>query len=136
MLHPMRVDPFKQPGLLATSGLRLCVGLLVVAALSMCSDGGLNYQATLTVLNRTTAEVIVVSGNDYKFSVPACDEVTREKFPVNQWLVTSPGRDTFGSGGGVSASHSYLVVTSFVTQQNQRPDPLPPCVGLLQDAPQ
>jgi hypothetical protein len=133
----MPSDPFRQSGLGRASGLRLSIALLVVAAMPMCEfgqPGQASFKATLTVLNRTTAEVIVVSGNDYEFSIPACDEVTREDFPINQWRVTSPGRDTFASGGGDYGPHSYLVVTSFVTQQDQRPDPLPPCEGLLQPA--
>jgi hypothetical protein len=121
------------------SGLRLAV--LAVAAVSMFGGcdlgmpGQVNYQGTLTVLNRTTAELTVTSGPQIRFTVPACDEITREDFPINWWHVTSPGRDTFQSGGGDYGPHSYLVVTSFVKQQDQRPDPLPACEGLLQPAP-
>jgi hypothetical protein len=132
----MPADPFARSGLRRGSGLRFCVALVVVAAMGSCElgqPGQVSYQATLTVLNRTTAEVTVASGQT-QFSVPACDEVTHENFPVNWWTVTSPGRDTFHSGGGDKASHSYLVVTSVVAQQDQRPDPLPSCEGLLQPA--
>ena len=111
--------------------------LVVVAVIGGCDvglPGQVSYLATVTVLNRTTAEVTVESGTEFHFTVPACEEATQERFPINWWTVTSPGRDTFHSGGGDSGSHSYLVVTSFVVQTDQRPDPLPVCDGLLQPA--
>jgi hypothetical protein len=117
----------------------LIVSIVAAFALLSCrwvevgQPGQASYRATITVLNRTTAEVIVWSGEggQVRFSVPACDEVTREDFPINFWNLTSPGQDSYHSGGGVKEEHSFLIVTSFVTQQDERPDPLPPCEGLL-----
>jgi hypothetical protein len=137
----MPSDRFEVAGLKRASGLRPPVALLLVAAiltLAACEvevgpPGQVGYRGTLTVLNRTTAE-LTVEGEETRFSVPACDEVTRENFPVNWWNVTSTGRDTFHSGGGISAAHSFVLVTSVVTQQDERPEPLPWCEGLLQPA--
>lgn len=119
--------------------IRLFAILALLAAVpATCSDkldqpGQVNFPGTLTVLNRTTAELTVASGQR-QFSVPACSEATEDEFPLNWWTVTSPGRDTFHSGGGDYGPHSYLIVTSVVLQQDERPDPLPPCQGLLQPA--
>jgi hypothetical protein len=140
-LQPMPADRFEQSSLKRASGLRLSVALLLVAAIPTIAGcevevglpGQVGFRGTLTVLNRTTAEV-TVEGEETRFGVPACDEVTRENFPVNWWTVTSSGRDTFHPGGGNSAAHSYVLVTSVVTQQDERPDPLPSCEGLLQPA--
>lgn len=93
--------------------------------------GQVDYRGVLTVINRTEAQVTVTSAAR-SFTVPACAEKTEEDFPLNWWSLTSRGRDTFHSGGGDEGPHSYLVVTSFVSQQDHRPDPLPPCQGLLQ----
>ncbi len=114
----------------------LVIGAVSFGGCDFGMPGQASYQATLTVINRTTAELTVSPryGSQIQFTVPSCDEITREDFPINGWQVTSPGRDTFGSGGGDYGPHAYLVVTSFVTQQDQRPDPLPPCEGLLQPA--
>lgn len=111
--------------------LGLCVAIMA-AACDVGLPGQISYKATLTVFNRTTAEVIVESGTEFRIIVPACGEVTEDGFPVNWWTLTSPGRDTFTGGGGTSATHSYLLVTSFPIQQDDRPDPLPKCEGLLQ----
>lgn len=119
--------------------IRLLAAIAVLAAVPVTCSGELdqpgqvNYRGTLTVINRTLAEVTVASGQR-QFSVPACSEATEDGFPLNWWTVTSPGRDTFHSGGGDSGPHSYLLVTSVVLQQDARPDPLPPCQGLLQPA--
>jgi hypothetical protein len=131
----MAFDRFGTVGARRAYAFCVSVPLVMVAAVGACDfgmPGQVSYRAALTVINRTTAEIIVESGGEVRFSVPACDEVTRENFPVNWWTVTSPGRDMFHSGGGISAAHSFLVVTSSVSQQEQRPDPLPPCEGLLQ----
>jgi len=85
------------------------------------------------VLNRTQAEVTVTS-QARSFFVPACGEITVEGFPINWWHLTSPGRDSLHSSGGHPESHSYVVVMGPVRQDAVRPDPLPPCEGLLQPA--
>jgi hypothetical protein len=97
-----------------------------------------NYRATMTVLNRAMAVVTISSGEGghVEYDVPACGEATFDDFPVNWWELTSPGRDTFLGPGGVSVSHTYLVVTTATSSSDVRPDPLPPCQGLLQPAPQ
>lgn len=117
----------------------IAVVLALIPALSGCNvglPGQPNYRATITVFNRTEAVLIVETGEGghVKFDVPACGEVTHEDFPINWWQVTSPGRDTFHSGGGQSGPHAFVIVTSFVTQQDVRPDTLPACEGLLQPA--
>jgi hypothetical protein len=124
-------------------GPRLGVGVAtgLVLWLSGCNvglPGQPGYRGTITVLNRTTAVVTVSSGEggQIEIVVPACGEMTHEDFPINWWQVTSPGRDTFHSGGGDSGSDTYLIVTSVVDQQDVRPDPLPACEGLLQPAQQ
>ena len=93
-------------------------------------------RGTMTVLNRTTAPVTISSGEggQIEMTVAACDGGTRDDFPINFCELTSPGRDTFHSGGGVSVPRSILVVTDVVTFHDVRPDPLPPCEGLLQPA--
>jgi hypothetical protein len=101
----------------------------------MEAPGQVNYRGTLTVINRTEAEVTVTSQREV-ISVAACSEATDDDFPLNWWDLTSAGRDTFRSGGGVHAQHSYLVVTSSVAQGEIRPDALPECRGLLQPAQQ
>ena len=97
----------------------------------MRGPGQVDYHATLTVLNRTEADVTVTS-QQRSFTVPACSEATEQDFPINWWDLTSPGQDTFHSGGGESVEHLYLVVTSTVESFPQRPDLLPDCEGLLQ----
>jgi hypothetical protein len=120
----------------------LMAGLLVGGCGLGGSDGSMpgqpGYRATMTILNRTEAPVTVSSGEGgpIEVAVPPCGEVTQPDFPVNFWQVTSPGRDTFHSGGGVSSALSFAVVTETVTQQERRPNPLPPCKGLLQPAQQ
>lgn len=111
---------------------------VIISGCNLGLPGQADYRGTITVINRTTADVTISSGEGGQLAivVPACDEVTREDFPINWWLVTSPGRDTFHSGGGVSGSNSFVIVTSVVDQQNVRPDPLPACEGLLQPAQQ
>ena len=95
--------------------------------------GQVDFHGTLTVINRTIADVTVTSGPSV-FTVPACGESTEPDFPLNWWELTSPGRDTFHSGGGVDGPTSFLLVTDVVDQSGQRPDPLPACEGLLQPA--
>ncbi len=95
--------------------------------------GQVEFLGTLTVINRTVAEVTVTSGPRV-FNVPACDEVTESDFPLNWWDLTSSGRDTFHSGGGDYGPTSYLLVTDVVEQRVARPNPLPACEGLLQPA--
>ena len=111
---------------------------LLIAGCNIGLAGQPNYRATVTIINRTTADVTVSSGEggQLEIVVPACGELTDEDFPVNWYDVTSPGRDTFHSGGGISAAHSFVLVTSVVAQQETRPDPLPACEGLLQPAQQ
>jgi hypothetical protein len=117
--------------------LRLVLALVVAAVPNTCGldsmtgPGQVDYHATLTVLNRTEANVTVTS-QQRSFSVPACSEATEQDFPINWWNLTSPGRDTFHSGGGESAEHLYLVITSTVESLPQRPESLPDCEGLLQ----
>ncbi len=90
-----------------------------------------NYRATITVFNRTEAAVTVQS-QARAILVPPCTEITAQDVLVNAWSLSSPGRDSFHSGGGHSERHSYLIVTATVSQLEARPDPLPPCEGLLQ----
>jgi hypothetical protein len=97
----------------------------------MEAPGQVNFRGSLTVINRTEAEVTVTSERE-TIQVPPCGEATDDDFPLNWWNLTSPGRDTFHSGGGVHDQHSNLVVTSLVEQRPTRPDPLPECKGLLQ----
>ncbi len=126
------------------SGVRLrptpsiLAAVLIFSGCNVGLPGQPGYRGTITIINRTTADVTVSSGEggQLEIIVPACGEATHEDFPINWWQVTSPGRDTFHSGGGDSGSHSYLVVTSVVDQQDVRPDPLPACEGLLQPAQQ
>jgi hypothetical protein len=105
--------------------------LPVTCAGSGTAPGEVNYRAPLTVLNRTTAEVIVYS-QAVTINVPACQEIDVPNFLINSWQVTSPGRDMIRSAGGHSEEHSYLIVTGVVRQVAARPDPLPDCNGLLQ----
>ena len=117
--------------------LRLVLALVVAAVPNTCGldpmtgPGQVDYHATLTVLNRTEANVTVTS-QQRSFTVPACSETTEQDFPINWWDLTSPGRDTFHSGGGEHADHLYLVVTSVVEPFPERPASLPDCRGLLQ----
>jgi hypothetical protein len=117
--------------------IRLVLALVIAAVPNTCGldpmtgPGQVDYHATLTVLNRTEADVTVTS-QQRGFSVPACSEATEQDFPINWWNLTSPGRDTFHSGGGESAEHLYLVVTSTVQSLPERPESLPDCRGLLQ----
>ena len=127
-------------GLAAVPSL-LLAAIVIAAVPAGCvgdQSGGTSYRGTVTILNRTTAPVTVASaeGGPIEVTVPACDEVTRAGFPVNWWTATSPGRDTFHSGGGFSVPQSFIVVTDVVTQQKTRPNPVPPCQGLLQPAQQ
>jgi len=115
--------------------------LIIAAAIASGCAIGLpgqpNYRATMTVLNRTTALVMISSGEGghVEYEIPACGEATFDEFPVNWWELTSPGRDTLLGRGGVSAAHTFLVVTTVASSSDVRPDPLPPCEGLLQPAP-
>lgn len=117
--------------------IRLLLALALAAVPNTCGldpmtgPGQVDYHATLTVLNRTEADVIVTS-QQRSFTVPACSEATELDFPINWWDLTSPGRDTFHSGGGEHADHLYLVVTSVVEPSSERPASLPDCRGLLQ----
>jgi hypothetical protein len=117
--------------------LRLVLAFALAAVPNTCGlapmtgPGQVDYHATLTVLNRTEADVIVTS-QQRSFTVPACSEATEQDFPINWWDLTSPGRDTFHSGGGEHADHLYLVVTSVVEPFPERPASLPNCGGLLQ----
>ena len=112
--------------------------LLLLGGCNVGLAGQPNFRAAVTIINRTTADITVSSGEggQLEIVVPACGELTNEDFPVNWYEVTSPGRDTFHSGGGISAQHSFVLVTSVVAQQETRPDPLPACEGLLQPAQQ
>jgi hypothetical protein len=108
--------------------------LVMATAFGSCGNDGpgqVDFHGTLTVLNRTTAEVTLTSG-DREVQVPACDEATVSDFTINWWTLTSPERDTFHSGGGDYGPASFLVVTDVVSQVDSRPDPLPDCEGLLQ----
>lgn len=113
--------------------------ILLLFSVAGCGSGGgpgsPHYLATLTVYNRTIAEVQVSSGEGGQraFTVPACGEVTQPNFPVNWWWLGSEGRNTFHSGGGINAAQSFIVVTSTPTQSETRPVTLPACTGLLQE---
>ena len=117
--------------------LRLVLALVLAAVPNTCGldqmtgPGQVDYHATLTVLNRTEANVTVTS-QQRTFTVPACSEATEQNYPINWWDLTSPGRDTFHSGGGESVEHLYLVVTATVQPLPKRPESLPDCRGLLQ----
>jgi hypothetical protein len=119
--------------------LRLVLVALVAAVPNTCvldrmdAPGQVNFRGTLTVINRTEAEVTVTSQREV-INVPACSEATDDDFPMNWWDLTSPGRDMFHSGGGEHAAHSYLLVTSAVERLQARPNVLPACRGLLQPA--
>ena len=107
---------------------------MTIACLAACGTDGpgqVDLHATLTIINRTTAQVTVSSG-PRDVHVQACHEETVTDFPINRWSLTSPGRDTFHSGGGDDGPASFLVVTDVVSQVEARPDPLPACRGLLQ----
>lgn len=110
----------------------------LVATLTSCTSvgqpGGVGYMATITVINRTTAEIRVWSGQggQHSFTVPACGEVTRDAFPVNWWWLGADGRNSFHSGGGISSGQSFVLVTNTPAQTSERPTTLPPCAGLLQ----
>lgn len=106
----------------------------MATALGSCGSDGPgqpDFHGTLTVLNRTTAQVTLTSGGR-EVRVQACDEATVTDFPINWWSLTSPGRDSFHSGGGDYGPASFLVVTDVVSQVDSRPAPLPDCQGLLQ----
>ena len=112
--------------------------LAVLALISSAScvttmSGQVGYRATITVLNRTTEDVVVWSGEGghVEISVPPCDEATRSDFPINFWWLSAAGGQPFHSGGGVSDSHSYIVVTQSIAQVDVRPVPLTPCEGVL-----
>jgi hypothetical protein len=117
--------------------LRLVLVLVVAAVPNTCGldqmtgPGQVDFHGTLTVLNRTEANVTVTS-QQRSFAVSACSEATEQDFPINWWDLTSPGRDTFHSGGGEKSDHLYLVVTATVESLPQRPASLPACQGLLQ----
>ena len=117
--------------------LRLVLALVIAAVPNTCGldpmtgPGQVDYHGTLTVMNRTEANVTVTS-QQRSFSVPACSEGTEQDFPINWWDLTSPGRDTFHSGGGESVEHLCLVVTATVEPFPERPESLPDCRGLLQ----
>lgn len=98
------------------------------------SPGTPGYMATMTVFNRTVAEVRVWTGEggQRSFTVPPCGEATAAAFPVNFWWLSSDGRDTFHSGGGIEVPQSFVVVTDTPSQVETRPPSLPPCAGLLQ----
>jgi hypothetical protein len=107
---------------------------LAIACLAACGNDGpgqVDDHGTLTVINRTTAQVTLASGSR-EIRVQACQEDTVSDFTINWWTLTSPGRDTFHSGGGAYGPASFLVVTDVVSQVDARPDPLPDCEGLLQ----
>jgi hypothetical protein len=116
--------------------LRLFLAATFLAAVPATCGNGFEgpgqgaYRATLTVLNRTEAELIVTSA-PLTFSVPPCDEVTVDDVEINSWRVSSPGRDSIRAAGGHAEAHSYLIVTGTVRQDDTRPDPLPKCEGLL-----
>lgn len=112
----------------------LAATVILTLGIGACLSS-VDHRGELTVINRTTAKVIVTSG-DLELEVQACDEATASDFPLNWWQVTSPGTDTFHSGGGAQGAQSYLLVTSGVpSQTDQRPEQLPPCEGLLQPGP-
>ena len=119
--------------------LRFILVMVIAAVPNTCGldrmdgPGQVNYRGTPTVINRTEAEVTITSERRI-VTVPACAEATEEDFPLNWWQLTSPGRDTFSSGGGEHAAHSYLLVTSAIERLQSRPDVLPACRGLLQPA--
>lgn len=117
----------------------LLITSLVAAVPRTCGStadapGQPEYRATITILNRTEALVVVTAGA-LVIDVPPCEEATREDFPVNFWQVTSPGSDTFRGGGGIAETHSYILVADVVGQFAKRPDPLPECRGRLPAAP-
>ena len=115
--------------LLAASAL-----LVMAVALGSCGNDGpgqVDFHGRLTILNRTVAEVTLLSGQR-EVTIPACEEATATDFPLNWWELTSPGRDHVHSGGGDYGPASFLIVTDVVTQVDARPDPLPACEGLLQ----
>src|SRR3954451_12300396 len=89
--------------------------------------GQANYRGTLTVINRTQAEVTLIS-QAVTLTVPPCAEASADGALINWWNVTSPGRDMIRSGGGVYEKHSYLIVTNVVRQVASRPADLPACV--------
>jgi hypothetical protein len=116
--------------------IRLLVATTFVAALPLtCGNndgpGQVNYRGTLTVINRTQADVTLMSG-PLTLTVPSCAEGDANGALINWWNVTSPGRDMIRSGGGVYEHHSYLIVTNVVRQVPSRPVDLPACIGLLQ----
>jgi hypothetical protein len=117
--------------------IQLILTFLMIAAVPLtCGDqfdgpGQANYRGTLTVINRTEAEVTLIS-QAITITVPPCAEATADGALINWWNVTSPGRDMFRSAGGHYEGHSYLIVTNVVRQVDARPPDLPACVGLLQ----
>lgn len=120
-------------------GIKLLLGMILAAAASCDPGGGSGpgapgYMATMTVFNRTTAEVRVWTGQggQRSFTVPACGEATAANFPVNFWWLGSEGRNAFHSGGGIDAPQSFVVVTDTPSQTEALPSTLPPCAGLLQ----
>jgi hypothetical protein len=116
--------------------IRLLVAATLIAGLPLtCGNndgpGQSGFRGTLTVINRTEAEVTLMSG-PHTLTVPACGEGDAAGALINWWNVTSPGRDMIHSGGGVEEHHSYLIVTRVVRQVPSRPVDLPACIGLLQ----
>lgn len=109
----------------------LCAALVLAAA--GCSHASSPARGALTVINRTTAEIVVTNAGR-ELRVPGCDEATAPDFKLNAWTLTSPGRDTFYGGNDSSGPESFILVTSFPTQSDSRPAELPPCEGLLQPA--
>jgi hypothetical protein len=118
--------------------LLLAVSILAAAAETCGLDqlsgpGQASFRGTLTILNRTERE-ITVTGEGRVVAVPPCDEATVQDFPLNSWNLASPGRDSFHAGGGFGREQAFLVVTNVPAQLERRPDPLPPCDGLVQPA--
>jgi len=68
--------------------LRLVLALVVAAVPNTCGldpmtgPGQVDYHATLTVLNRTEANV-TVTNQQRSFTIPACSETTEQDFPIN-----------------------------------------------------
>lgn len=110
--------------------IRVVLCIAIAAASSAC-HATLGSNGDLTVINRTTAEVVVSNGNQ-ELRVPACDERTVQGFGLNGWTLTSAGRDTFKGGNSAKGPASYILVTDVPTQTDTRPSSLPPCSGLLQ----
>ena len=99
--------------------------------LTACSHQINPVKGVMTVINRTEAEVILTS-EGHELRVPACSEASMPDMRLNSWQLTSPGRDTFGSGNSLAGPQSYMVVTRSVTVSDDRPTSVPKCEGLLQ----